>query len=296
MLSLVLLGLALYILLGECLCHYAFSRNGKFKKNIEKNHQEQFSDKSNIDYWNKTEKIYIESQEGIKLCGFFKDGGNNKIALIIHGFGGNHVEMAKYAKMFEQLGCDVLAIDNRAHGESDGKYLSFGQNEKHDVEKWIEKVLEINPNYKVIVFGISMGATTSLLTSHNHSDSIAAIIADCGYASASEQLRYFYNSAKKKPMFVYKFFIDYAKRTKKIDIKNINAEKCVKDTKCPILLFHGEDDKFVQTENAHKIFASIPKGMGELHILPNARHCECMGKHPGLYKKIISEFFNKYNI
>ena len=294
-LSSILFFLALYIFLGEYLCNYAFSRNGKYKKNIEKNHKKKFVNEDDK-YWSNAKKIEIKSQDELKLCGYYKDNGNARIVLIIHGFGANHTEMTMHAKLFEKMGFDILAIDTRAHGESDGKYLSFGQNESDDVAKWIEKILALKENYNIVLFGISMGATTALLSTKILPFQVKAVISDCAFNNADEQLQYFYSFRKRKPKFLYKLFIGYARRTKKIDMKKIDVSSVLKSANIPILVFHGQDDNYVPVKNAYEIFESIPAGKGELHLLKNAKHCECLEMNRGEYRKIIINFLEKNNI
>ena len=57
------------------------------------------------------------------------------ILILIHGIGGAKEHFFPLASRLKDEGIASIAIDNRAHGESDGKYVTYGYFEKHDVEQ-----------------------------------------------------------------------------------------------------------------------------------------------------------------
>ena len=84
---------------------------------------------------------------------------SHKTAIVAHGYMGNAETMANYAKMFHDLGYNVLVPDARGHGKSEGDYIGFGWHERKDYVKWIDQVLETNgQSEEIVLYGISMGA------------------------------------------------------------------------------------------------------------------------------------------
>jgi fermentation-respiration switch protein FrsA (DUF1100 family) len=98
--------------------------------------------------------------------------------------------MGTYAAMFHQLGYNVLMPDARAHGESQGKYIGYGWPEKYDVRKWVKKDLaKEGQNQKVVIFGVSMGGATAMMTSGlKMPKQVKAYVEDCGYTSLKDEL------------------------------------------------------------------------------------------------------------
>lgn len=100
--------------------------------------------------------------------------------------------MANYAKMFYDMGYNVLLPDDRAHGDSAGEYISFGWLDRLDYLSWINKLLAVKgEDERILLFGVSMGgATMEMLSGENLPTQVKAIIADCGYSSIKEELIY----------------------------------------------------------------------------------------------------------
>ena len=89
---------------------------------------------------------------------------------------------------YDTLGYSLLLVDQRAHGSSQGKYLTFGVRERLDVLSWATYMgQKLGQNAPLILGGLSMGATTVLLAScFDFPANVRAIIADCGFTSPYE--------------------------------------------------------------------------------------------------------------
>ena len=110
---LILFCLAGYLLIGFLCYRYALSRKGKMVRKIQKKHSPFIPFREeNIKYFKEGyKKIGIVSQDNLKLVGFYKDNNKNKLAILVHGFAGSHIDMAGGAKIFENKDYDILAID-----------------------------------------------------------------------------------------------------------------------------------------------------------------------------------------
>ena len=86
---------------------------------------------------------------------------------------------------YDTLGYSLLLVDQRAHGQSQGKYLTFGVRERMDVISWATYMgQKLGPDAPLILGGLSMGATTVLMAScFEFPANVRAIIADCGFTS-----------------------------------------------------------------------------------------------------------------
>ncbi len=81
-----------------------------------------FSSKENRSNWT------ITSKDGLKLSAIYlpAETKSEKTALVAHGYMGDAETMTNYAKMFHDMGYNVLVPDARGHGKSEGDYIGFG--------------------------------------------------------------------------------------------------------------------------------------------------------------------------
>ena len=85
-----------------------------------------------------------------------------KAVVIAHGYHGNAQTMAAYAKMFHELGYNVLMPDNRGHGESSGDWINFGWLDRLDYRDWcLDLVEHLGEDCEVVLFGVSMVVPSS---------------------------------------------------------------------------------------------------------------------------------------
>ena len=81
------------------------------------------------------EDLMIEN-EGFKLYGQYFDFGCKRAVIIIPGRCESLMSSYFFAPAYEKAGFNVLVIDIRAHGMSDGKYDPVGVGEHRDTMKW----------------------------------------------------------------------------------------------------------------------------------------------------------------
>ena len=161
----------------------------------------------------------------------------------------------------------LLLVDQRAHGSSQGKYLTFGVRERLDVLSWATYMgQKLGQNAPLILGGLSMGATTVLLAScFDFPANVRAVIADCGFTSpyeiAKASLRRDYPKAPVSLLLplcslVTRLFAGFGLR----DGSTIDA---VRESRYPILFLHGTGDTFVPYEMTKRAFdaCTAPKRM-----------------------------------
>ena len=61
-------------------------------------------------------------------------------------------------------GYSVLLPDLRASGKSEGKYIGMGWLDRADIKRWVEYINNNYPNKKIILYGVSMGAATVMMS------------------------------------------------------------------------------------------------------------------------------------
>lgn len=264
---------------------------GTTKTNEESSAQSWFANPDNRKEWQQI------STDGLKLSAIYLPAtDSHKTAIVAHGYMGNAETMANYAKMFHDLGYNVLVPDARGHGKSEGDYIGFGWHERKDYVKWIDQVLETNgQSEEIVLYGISMGALTVMMTSgESLSTNVKAIIEDCGYSSVNEELAYQLNELFSLPPFP---LIQVTSLMTKIRagyfFGEADAIKQLEKNQLPMLFIHGDADTFVPYEMLDKVYQAT-NGPKEKYIVPGAEHAKAYSIDPENYQKTVSSFLEKY--
>ena len=142
---------------------------------------------------------------------------------------------------------------------------------------------------KIILCGISMGAATVILSSeHINSSSVRGIIADCPYSSAEEIIRKSIREMHISDKIIYPLLRLGAKLFGSFDPLDANVSSAAKRSKIPILLIHGESDRFVPKEMSEKIAEGAE--LVELHTFPGAKHGYSFLVDRERYVRLLKEF------
>ncbi len=201
--------------------------------------------------------IEITSHDGLKLKAFVLDAGKDSkgTVLLMHGFHSGPVrEFATLAKYFRGLNYNVVMPYQRAHGESQGRWITFGIQERYDCRDWILKINEMYGEEKdLFVGGISMGCATITMTSgFDLPGNVKGFIADCGFTSPYEVLYWTMTKEMKLPSGVAKLFLFsinfYGKLLADFPVEGYSTYAALKVCNKPFLFITGTDDHTVPYE------------------------------------------------
>ena len=221
------------------------------------------------------EEVNIQSHDGLKLHGrYYAVADNAPVIIVFHGYRSPTIrDCAGGFALGLKLGYNVIAVDQRAHGTSEGRVISFGIRERYDCLKWIEYAKKrLGEDVPIILSGISMGAATVLMSaSLNLPKNVRGIMADCPYSSPAAIIRKVCKDVGYPPALAYPFLWIGALIFGGFRLGSCDAVTAVKNTDIPILLIHGEADNFVPCQMSKDIFANCSEN-AQLHIFPNAGH------------------------
>ena len=112
----------------------------------------------------------IISYDGLRLKGwYYPCEGSSRAAILVHGYTGSHDNMLTLAMQYHSWGYSVLLPDNRAHGESEGKYIGRGWLDRKDLLAWMDWILSMVPDASIVMQGVSMGAAATMMAAgENH--------------------------------------------------------------------------------------------------------------------------------
>jgi fermentation-respiration switch protein FrsA (DUF1100 family) len=241
------------------------------------------------------ETIRIQSQDGLNLNGCFLSafgGGRpenanavgNRICadtvILAHGYSGDAFQVSPFARFFyEKLGYNVLLVDARGHGASGGDYIGFGWHERLDMLRWMDWVKNRTgpasggAPVRIVLFGVSMGAATVLMTGGEAPPpELKAIIEDCGYTSAEEELWHLLITLYHLKI---RWLLDATSRLTKtragFSFAEASSINQVKKITVPTLFIHGDKDTFVPFRMVKPLYEACPAPK-ELYVAKDAGH------------------------
>ena len=309
----ILLGLTL-VLLGICvaisqiLFNACFTRDKDPEKSIElgiQNIEKCGGDGNMIRRgrdWMLSQNVshhHIISRDGLKLHGILISNtqNTNRIAVLVHGYrGAPTFDFSAAAKLYYNNGFSLVLPDQRAHGESEGTYITFGAYERYDIVDWCKYIDNYTGNKcEFILSGVSMGATTVLLAAAEP-DMIKLnyITADCGFSSPH---RIFKDVLKKwyhLPSFpILNIANLICKKMAGFEINEFSTLDSVKNLNAPVTFIHGGSDDFVSPKNSIDNFEACTSTK-ELLIVPNAEHGVSYIKDTPKVSAALENIFNSY--
>ena len=242
------------------------------------------------------EFVTIQSHDGLSLRGRYYDICEGApVIIVFHGYRSSTLrDAAGGFSLGLKMGYNVLAVDQRAHGKSGGRVISFGIRERYDCLKWIEYVNDrFGADTPIILCGISMGAATVLMSaSLKLPKNVRGIMADCPYSSPSAIIRKVCKDVGYPPTLAYPFLWLGALIYGGFRLNSCDAVSAVKKTDIPIVLIHGGDDRFVPRDMSKQIYENCADH-AQLHIFPNAGHGLSYIVDPVRYEEICLKFLKE---
>lgn len=239
------------------------------------------------------EDVFINSFDGLKLHGRYyhvKDGA--PLDIQFHGYNGNAMrDFCGGNKISRESSHNSLLIDQRAHGMSQGKTISFGINERKDCLSWVRYAVErFGEDTEIVLSGVSMGAATVLMASDLElPKNVKAIVADCGYSSPKAIINKVMRDSGLPDKLMYPFVWLGAMVFGKFNLTESSAVSAVSESDVPILIIHGGADDFVPCYMAEEIYKAC-RSEKKLLIVPGAGHGMSYLVDKDLYEKTVKDF------
>ena len=192
-----------------------------------------------------------------------------------HGYQGNAERdlSGGVARCFA-LGRNILIVDQRGCGDSDGHVITFGIRERIDCLKWVEyAVNRFGKDVRIVLTGISMGAATVVMASGEPlPENVVSVLSDCGYSSAREIIKKVIKDIK-LPVFIFYPLIRLGGVLYGgFDIESASPIEAVKNCRLPLLIFHGDQDSFVPYYMAKELYDACGSDKKHFHTVKGAGH------------------------
>ena len=205
------------------------------------------------------------------------------------------IDFALEVEFFHGLGCDVLLPYQRSHGESQGRYITYGVKERFDCRDWARYAARrFGEDKPLFLMGISMGAATVLMASGLElPGNTRGIVADCGFTTPWDIMAHVARRDYRLPPFPLLYLLDGLARLRAgFRLKGADTRKALERNRIPVLFLHGEEDGFVPLSMTEENFAAC-RAEKRLYTVPGAGHAQSFGVDPEGCKRVLREFLER---
>ncbi len=248
----------------------------------------------------KTADFNMPSEDGLELHAtmIWAESDHHKTVIMIHGFRASGTnDFPWLMRYYHNQGFNVLLVDDRAHGLSEGNWLGFSWLDRRDLVGWARLIVSLlGEEEKILLHGLSMGGAAVMMAS-GEADlpvQVKAIVEDCGFSTTLDQFRHVFPdklAILREPVlavdsFICKLFRGY------YFSEASSLKQLEKDTR-PMLFIHGGSDTFVPTQMVYENYYAC-SGPKEIYICEDAEHAMSYFHDSAAYEKKVSEFLSTY--
>ena len=239
------------------------------------------------------EELQITSFDGLTLRGkYYEYAPGAPIELMFHGYrGAAERDLCGGVQRCFKLGHSALLVEQRASSRSQGNVITFGLREHRDCLRWAEFAQEkFGEDAKIILCGISMGATTVLMAAGEELPKcVVGVLADCGFSSAKEIICKVLRQIHLPQKLFYPLIRLGAKLYGGFALEQADATQAMTRCRLPVLFFHGTDDDYVPWQMSQKNFDACAS-QKKLVLVPGAGHGLSYLLDPQGYLAAVREF------
>lgn len=243
------------------------------------------------------QSMYIIAPDKVQLHAHFFPQPNptHRYMILQHGFHGYVKELSYEARHFYEAGYQLLMPSMRAHGLSGGALITMGLLEHKDSCLWIQHLLELDPLAEIYMYGVSMGAATTLMAlSTETGRHIKAAISDCAYTTAIDV---FDDVLSKRLRIPYHWYLyasnDLIRMRTNISIRESRPIDLVHQISSPVLFIHGDADDLVPFSMLDELYQAAGCEKEKL-VISHAGHALASSIDPQTYWSHVDAFLQAH--
>lgn len=217
-----------------------------------------------------------------------------KTVIIIHGLYQNRSMAINYTDIYRRLGFNVLLIDLRGHGESDG-VITWGQTEVKDIDMWCNYLREQKQQQIIGIQGISLGGAFALLHSGLSEYPADFYVEDSSYSDLKSLYYNHLHSMIQLPndseildvLWLYSQACMYWHTGATLD--QLSPLRAVERARTPILFLHGDADTLIPPKTLQELYenCSAPK---EMYMFKDSAHAQAIVDYNEEYANVVADF------
>lgn len=236
---------------------------------------------------NAYEVVKLKTGDDLQLEGWYlkKDSAIGTV-IMFHGHGSSKSKILHEASFMESLGYNIMLMDFRGHGGSDGNTCTIGMDEAEDV-KLTYDFIGSKGEKNIILWGISLGAATITHSISEYKLQPSKVILEMPFGSLLQAVKGRMKIMGLPPQPASSLLTFWGGVEHGFWAFNLNPCDYVKTISCPVLLEWGAKDARVTKEEIDCIYHSVQK---KLAVYQTAKHESLCDKEPEKWKAEIKSF------
>jgi pimeloyl-ACP methyl ester carboxylesterase len=245
------------------------------------------------------DELTLRSKDGLTLAGFYWKGtsGEDRTVLIVHGMLDSAAGMGYLAEEYHHAGWNVLSVDQRSHGESEGTTRTMGVREADDIGLWVDELERRYGASRIVVHGVSMGGAAVLLYAGRKRGiplSVYGVVSDASYATYQEVFYLLLRKALPGDFIAWSILRGASVASfvhSGVRFGRMSPARCIRRIPARLVLFHGQKDLLVPISTVRDMFCVAKECDSEIVVVPEAPHIGAYFYAPELYMGKLFEFF-----
>ncbi|MBR3560804.1 MAG: alpha/beta hydrolase [Oscillospiraceae bacterium] len=285
----MLIGLFLLLTLAVLLFGYLLLRETCMRRDLPDGWEQKRIDESGDAVWQRmaregrewlarqeTEELEVQSEDGFLLHGLLLPHVNPRATVLLFSGWRSSWEMdfTCILPFLHARRLQCVLIDERAQGDSEGRYITFGIRERLDVPVWVDYAAQrFGKEHPLLLQGLSMGATVVLMASAVRFDAnVRGIVADCGFTSPYAIIsKVFRDRTRLPPHFAVWLLDQYTRLFADFTLEEYSTVTALRETEYPVLFLHGTEDHFVPCDMTRQNYDAC-RGEKTLLLVEGATH------------------------
>lgn len=243
--------------------------------------------------------VTFTAEDGNEVpAALFPYEASKKTVILIHGLGGDHVCSYPYAEMYMNNHWNVIAIDQRASGDSVDDKVSFGFFEKRDVQAAVDYAQNEMLSDTIVVHGQSMGAATAALYSvtEHAALNIDAVILDSCFDSMENMFLSVWRDMEGTEGIPEDYIIAcgdwYLNKNYGFGFGDADVYEKLKENHVKTLMLHMTQDEMITTKRANEMYENIVAKEKQICYF-DSEHVKGIIDYPEEYEEAVFSFLSK---